>query len=73
MNDVSDEPVRVLFHLNGGYTKIIFERTIGVGLADGGISWDISTDRIPFNLRNIGSRFLICRYSEKEFDIKEID
>jgi hypothetical protein len=52
------EPVRVLFHLNG-YTKVLLERTAGVGLADGGIVWEISTDMIPAHLRQIGSRFLV--------------
>ena len=52
------ESVRVLFHLNG-YTKVIVERTEGVGLADGGIVWDISTEIIPYHLRQIGSRFIL--------------
>ncbi len=34
-------------HLNGGFTKVALERTLGSGLADGGIYWDIPTDRIP--------------------------
>jgi uncharacterized protein YbgA (DUF1722 family) len=52
------EPGRVLFHLNG-YTKVLLERTEGVGLADGGIVWDISTEIIPAHLRKIGSRFMV--------------
>ena len=52
------ESVRVLFHLNG-YTKVMVERTEGVGLADGGIVWDISTEIIPYHLRQIGSRFIL--------------
>ena len=52
------EPARVLFHLNG-YTKVLLERTDGVGLADGGIVWDISTEIIPAHLRKIGSRFIV--------------
>jgi hypothetical protein len=35
------------------------DRTIGVGLADGGICWDIPTERIPIQLRSIGSRFIV--------------
>lgn len=54
-----EEPVIVLFHLNGGYTKVFLERTKGSGLANGGVSWDISTDEIPTHLRKIGSRFVI--------------
>lgn len=52
------EFVRVLFHLNS-YTKIMLERTEGMGLADGGITWDIPTDIIPIHLRKIGSRFIV--------------
>ena len=53
-----EERVRVLFHLNG-YTKVVFERTEGVGMADGGITGDIPTEVIPAPLRKIGSRFMI--------------
>ena len=52
------EPARVLFHLNG-YTKVLLERTEGVGMADGGIVWEIATDLIPAHLRKIGSRFIV--------------
>ena len=52
------EPVRVLFHLNG-YTKVLVERTAGVGMANGGIMWDIETEIIPRHLRKIGSRFIV--------------
>lgn len=54
------EPVRVLFHLNG-YTKVMVERSEGVGLADGGIMWDLPTESIPPQLRKIGSRFIVRR------------
>lgn len=53
------EPARVLMHLNGGFTKVILERTIGIGHANGGTEWDIPTHRIPLHLRAIGSRFVI--------------
>jgi len=53
------EPVRVLLHVNGGYTKVLFERTEGLGIADGGIIWEIPTHVIPFHLRPLGSRFLL--------------
>jgi hypothetical protein len=52
------EEARVLFHLNG-YTKVLLKRTEGVGLADGGIVCDISTEIIPAHLRKIGSRFIV--------------
>lgn len=59
MNEqIMREPARVLFHLNG-YTKVLLERTEGAGMADGGIVWEISTDRIPMHLRTIGSRFVV--------------
>ena len=52
-----------MFHLNG-YTKVLVERTEGLGLADGGIVWDISAQIIPFQLRKIGSRFIVKMPSE---------
>ena len=68
------EAVRVLFHLNG-YTKILLERTEGLGMADGGIVWEIATDVIPPHLRKIGSRFIV-QYkqpsSEEMSDINSI-
>lgn len=82
------EPVRVLMHLNGGYTKVLLERIEGQGLVDGGIEWEIPTHKIPFHLRKIGSRFLLIHRAsfsteddvenlrEKgltEIDIQEID
>jgi len=57
------EPVRVLMHLNGGYTKVFLERTEGCGMANGGIEWDIPTRVIPLHLRPIGSRFLVLTNS----------
>ena len=56
--EIIREPARVLFHLNG-YSKILLERTEGVGMADGGTVWEISTDLIPVHLRKIGSRFIV--------------
>jgi len=52
-----------MFHLNG-YTKVLVERTEGLGLADGGIIWEISTQIIPLQLRKIGSRFIVKMPSE---------
>jgi hypothetical protein len=54
------EPVRVLFHLGEGYTRVWLERTEGAGMADGGVWWDIPTDAIPAHLRPLGSRFLLA-------------
>lgn len=55
------EPVRVEFHLDGGYTKILLERLWG--MTDAEIDWDIPTNSIPPDLRTIGSRFLLSRSS----------
>lgn len=53
------EKVRVIMYLPEGYTKVLVERTWGVGLAGGGIYWDIPTNVIPHHLRQIGSRFIL--------------
>ena len=53
------EPVRIEMHLPGGYTRVFLERTLGIGMAEGGVSWDIETEVIPAHLRAIGSRFLV--------------
>ena len=55
---IIEEPARLLFHLNG-YSKILLERTQGIGSADGDIVWDVTTDIIPIHLRKIGSRFIV--------------
>ena len=57
-SQISQERVRVLFHLNG-YTKVMVESTEGLGLADGGVVWELPTERIPQPLRGIGSRFVV--------------
>jgi hypothetical protein len=53
------EKVRVIAHSPEGYTKVVLESTLGVGMADGGIYWDIPTKVIPPHLRQLGSRFLL--------------
>lgn len=72
MDDTLRERVRVLFHLNG-YTKVMVERTEGLGLADGGIVWEISTAIIPAHLRRIGSRFLVLYRPPSQDEINDID
>src|SRR5262245_8615226 len=57
-SQVLRESVRLLFHLNG-YTKVMVERTEGLGIADGGVTWDLPTERIPPHFRKIGSRFIV--------------
>jgi hypothetical protein len=49
--------VRVMFHGNGGFTRVIHEATEGVAMANGGFQWEIPTSIIPEDLRVIGSRF----------------
>jgi hypothetical protein len=66
------EPARVLFHLNG-YTKVQLERTGGIGTADGGIVWEISTDLIPGHLRNIGSRFIVQYKPLAPVEMNDVD
>jgi hypothetical protein len=46
-------------HLPGGHTRVLLTRTLGQGMADGGISWELPTEAIPFRLRGIGNRFLV--------------
>lgn len=46
------EPVRVDFHLSGGQTRVIYERT-----PQGWI--EIPTAAIPNHLRPLGSRFML--------------
>lgn len=57
-NRIVREPVRVLFHMNG-HTKVMVECSEGTGLADFGIMWELPTERIPYHLRKIGSRFIV--------------
>jgi hypothetical protein len=64
------EPVRVLMHLNGGYTRVSVVRTEGLGMADGGILWDIPTEAIPAHLRAVGAQFLavVPRFTPEDQD-----
>jgi hypothetical protein len=55
------EPVRVVMHLHGGYTKVLVERLVGSGMAGGAVYRDIPSDRIPAHQRELGSRFLLYR------------
>lgn len=53
------EPVRVLFHLNAGYTKLVYERyEQRHGMLDNP-TFDQPTRSIPRHLRSIGSRFYV--------------
>ena len=69
------EFVRVVMHLNGGYTKVRLERFEGSGMADGGIEWDIPTQVIPSHLRFIGTRFLLLadlNNPDPNFEVQEL-
>jgi hypothetical protein len=61
------ETVRVLMHLNGGFTRVLLEDPLdlaeriasGALLAEAGRYWDLPTEGIPAHLRAIGSRFIV--------------
>jgi hypothetical protein len=58
-NGVIREPAQVMMHLPENWTQVLLLRTYGLGMADGGIYWDIPTEVIPPQLRSLGSRFVI--------------
>ena len=58
-NGTLREPVQVMMHLPENWTKVLFVRIYGVGLAGGPVYWDIPTETIPVELRPIGSRFVL--------------
>ena len=64
------EIVRVIFHLNDGYTQVIWQRSENTAWAGKGWIFDIPTDVIPFNLRIIGSCFVL---SIKKLDVENME
>jgi hypothetical protein len=58
---IVEEIVIVTMNLPGDYTRVLVDRSRGVGMADGGIYWEIPTGRIPVHLRLVGSRFRITK------------
>jgi hypothetical protein len=58
-NGICREPAQIVMHLPEGWTRVLLVRTYRLGLADGGIYWDIPVAKIPIHLRDIGSVFLI--------------
>jgi hypothetical protein len=46
-------------HLPEAWTKVLLVRTDGLGLANGGIYWDVPRAKIPEHPRNIGTVFLL--------------
>ena len=53
------EIVKVIFHLDGGYARVVWERSENTAWASNGWIFDIPTHVIPYDLRAIGSRFLL--------------
>ncbi|MDY6896540.1 MAG: hypothetical protein SWZ49_00455 [Cyanobacteriota bacterium] len=64
------ETVRVIFHLNDCYTKVIWQRSENTAWAGTGWIFNIPTHVIPFDLRIIGSCFLL---SIKKFDVDSLE
>ncbi|MGB6295405.1 MAG: hypothetical protein WBF90_04370 [Rivularia sp. (in: cyanobacteria)] len=58
---------RVIFHLNDGYTQVIWQRSENTAWAGTGWMFNIPTHVIPFDLRIIGSCFLL---SIKKLDVE---
>ncbi|MEH2172421.1 hypothetical protein [Nostoc sp.] len=68
MNEIfllARETVRVIFHMNGGYTRVVWERSENTVWAGIGWIFDIPTYVIPSDLRGIGSRFLLLDFRLK--------
>ena len=59
------EPVRVLFHLSGGYTKVFYDRAA--------IAVDIPTNEIPAHLRKIGSHFILSFHAVSQENADSIE
>ena len=57
----TSEPVRVLFHQNGGFTKLAYERYEGKSVMEEESTFDFPTSEIPESLRAVGSRFMLTR------------
>lgn len=68
MADVLKEIVRVTMHMNGGFTRVLVESSAGLGIADGGIHWEIPTNVIPAHLRTIGCRFRLVNEQPQNQD-----
>lgn len=67
------ENVRVIFHLDGGYTKVVWEHSENTVWAGTGWIFDIPTHLIPYDLRVIGSRFLLSIVKSNANDCKDIE
>lgn len=51
-------PVRILFHLNEGYTRVLMESVVD-GVPASLYDLDVLTEIIPSHLRRLGSRFIL--------------
>ncbi|MEH2063749.1 MAG: hypothetical protein V7K50_16055 [Nostoc sp.] len=67
------EIVKVIFHLNGGYTRVVWERSENTAWASKGWIFDIPTHVIPYDLRAIGSRFLLSIVKSNANDCEDIE
>ena len=67
------ETVRVIFHMNGGYTRVVWERSENTTWAGRGWIFDIPTHVIPYNLRVIGSHFLLSIVKPNANDYEDIE
>ncbi len=63
---IEREVVRVIFHLNQGYTRVIWQRSENTAWAGSGWTFDIPTHVIPCDLRIIGLLFC-CIYKKVRF------
>jgi hypothetical protein len=66
---IQRDVVRVMFHVNGGFTRVAHEATESLGMASGGFQWEIPTCIIPEDLRSIGSRFELIEDTDFEQSI----
>ena len=64
------EDVRVEFHLNEGYTKLLMLRYKNNGFVENPYL-DIPTSEIPKHLRNIGSQFKIKINEDRSREIEK--
>jgi hypothetical protein len=66
------ETVRLVAHMSEGYSRVLLESTEGVGMAYGGICWEIPTARIPQHLRGIGARFVVIAGNPSQADVERM-
>jgi hypothetical protein len=57
------QKVKLTMHLPGGFSRVLVDSTVGVGLVGGVVHWEIPTDSIPPHLRKLGSRFIVLARS----------